>query len=167
MSADATIPVDTAIADAGYTPPTFGDVSEIHEALDFDNIEDLAPDTRVPAKVDGTDAVAKPKAEKTAVDDDVAELKAIEARAKERRKARNATRAKAEATAAPAAKPIEVAPVAKATVTLSPVEQAVKDTIAAIERLAAGDAEAAAANDGAPAADTARRNAQMAAITAK
>jgi hypothetical protein len=161
-----TIAETSAPAEIAYNPPTFGDVSEIHEALGFDGIEDLAPDTRESKPEVTVDEVAakrdtKTKDAKSEADTESAELRAIEARAKERRKARNASRAKTEPVAT---KPVETSP-AK-TVTLGPVEQAVKDTLEAIDRLARGDADSAAKNDGAV-PDSASRDASMQALTAK
>jgi len=177
MSADGSIatPVTDApaVTDgvADYAPPNFGDVSDIHEALGFDNIEDLAPRIDRPGEVNGKpkDEVAakrdeKAKVDAKAADDDTADLKAIEARAKDRRKAAQAAKRKAEPVAAKV-EPVVAAPATAAK--LGPVEQAVKDTLLAIENLSKQDTEAATANGGTPAASTAERTAELAAITKK
>lgn len=174
MSADGsavTPPADTAV-DTGYTPPNFGDVSDIHEALGFSDIEDLAPRIDRPGEVDGKvkDEVAAKREEKAkpgakTADDDTADLKAIEARAKERRKAAQAARKKdAPAAAAPVIAKTETP---AATAKLGPVEQAVKDTLLAIEALSKQDTEEATANGGAPAPTTNARKAELDAIAAK
>jgi hypothetical protein len=201
MSADAGAAAPATTADTGgastdagggYTPPTFGTVGDIRDALDFHDIEDLAPEVERPGATDETaDELAAQRDEKGRFvkgdgdepdkvaakdDDDVATVKAIEARAKARRQQREAARRQREAKAKPpapapapqparaAAKPPEPAAPAR---DLGPVESVVRDVLAQIDKLASGDADAAAAADGSPAPDTAERTAQLAAITAK
>lgn len=197
MSADGAAGADTGGADGGgdgdaglvpNAPLSYGTIGDVREALGLDEIEDLPPDDRdqtaaadeVAAKRDakgkftkgeaeGAEALAKTK-DDAKEDDDVATVKAIEARAKARRLAREAGRREREAKARPAAsaaKPAEPAPAAKPAADLGPVEKLTRDVLAQIERMATGDAETAAAQEGAPAPDTAERKAQLDAITAK
>jgi len=154
-----------------------GTVDDIRDALGFDQIEDLAPDERA-APADEVAAKrtekAKPAAD-TSKEDEIADVKAIEARGKARRAAKMAARrereaavakaaqAKPDAPAAAAAKPAETAPARAAT----PVETAVKDVLAMIGKLAGDDAEAAAAAGDKPAPDTDERKAALAAVNAR
>lgn len=175
MSADAAPPVESApVADVAPEVMQLGGTrDDIADALGFADIEDLAPDER-PAPADEIaakrDAKAdKPKTDETP-DDDVATVKAIEARGKARRqreaKARAEWQAKktseaASAKAPAAAMPKADAPAARAS---TPVESAVKDVLAMIGKLAGEDADAAAAAGGAAAPDTSERKAAMTAI---
>lgn len=187
MSADSAVAVDTgsaAPADTGAPDiiPLGGTVGDIRDALGFDQIEDLAPDPRpdaeeVEAKPNDEPAKAEKPAAKANPDeadetDDVAAVKAIEARSKARRKAKEAERNARLAAQKPAndnagiqdtpppAKPAEAKPERVAT----PVETAVRDVLAQIEALAAGDA---AATDNKPANDNADRTALLTQITSK
>jgi len=169
-AADNSMPVDGPVQLGGT-------VDDIRDALGFDQIEDLAPDERAaPA-----DEVAAKRTEKakpatdTSKEDEIADVKAIEARGKARRAAKMAARrereaavakaaqAKPDAPAAAAAKPAETAPARAAT----PVETAVKDVLAMIGKLAGDDAEAAAAAGDKPALDTDERKAALAAVNAR
>jgi hypothetical protein len=203
MSADGAAGADAGIVDGGDAggmvpegPRTYGTIGDVRDALGLDEIEDLPPDDRdqtpttdeIAAKRDekgrfqkGEGDGAEPAAAKgkddAKEDDDVATVKAIEARAKARRQAREQGRREREAKARPAPAPAAAAPAAAPAQSApakpepgragSPVETAVRDVLAQIEKLATGDAEAAAAQDGAPAADTDERRAQVAALTTK
>ena len=172
MSADASGTVataETATPDFAPEPSSGigGTVDDIRDALGFSEIEDLSPEIARPNAP--KDEVAAKRTEKATKPDDsddteVADLKAIEARAKERRKTAQAARRKAEP---PVAAKVEAPKADTTPAKLGPVEQAVKDTLMAIDALARGDNAAAAANDGAPAPETAARKAELEAITSK
>jgi len=153
-----------------------GTVDDIRDALGFDQIEDLAPDERAaPADEVAAKREEKAKPADTSKEDEIADVKAIEARGKARRAAKLAARREREAAvakavetkpAAPAAavaKPTETAPARAAT----PVETAVKDVLAMIGKLAGDDAEAAAAGGDKPAPDTDERKAALAAVNTR
>jgi len=168
-AADNSMPVDGPVQLGGT-------VDDIRDALGFDQIEDLAPDERAaPADEVAAKRTEKAKPVDTSKEDEIADVKAIEARGKARRAAKAAARrereaavakaaqAKPDAPAAPAAKPVEAAPARAAT----PVETAVKDVLAMIGKLAGDDAEAAAAAGDKPAPDTDERKAALAAVNAR
>ena len=171
----APAPADTGGAAESFTPSQFGTKAELHQAIWGDI--DPGDDGDAAATVDSVvgdevaakrEAKAKPEPE-AKVDDDVATVRAIEARAKARRKAANDARRTREAAAAPAqATPqaqAQAAPVAQARPD-GPVESAVKDVLAQLARLERADADAAA-QTGAAAPDNAERQAAHAAITAR
>ena len=178
-------PVATEAAPAADAAPAIetvelgGTVDDIRDALGFENIEDLAPDERA-APADEVaakrDLKAKPAAkdDKPTEDDEVALVKGIEARGKARRKAiadqrraRDAEVAKAAQTKPDPAPAAATKPADAPARAAGPVESAVKDVVEAINRLAAGDAAAAADNDGKPAADTEERTKALAAVNAR
>lgn len=198
MSADGAADAATG-ADApdgaapGFEKHQYGTVDEIRETLGLNDLEDAPTDERprdeepadeVAAKRDAkgkfvkTDDADKTKPDKAAKDakedDDVATVRAIEARGRARRQAREAARKAAQpapvasaATASPTTQPAAEKPATAPARAATPVESAVKDVLDQIAALAGNDAAATARTEGAAAPDTAERKAALEAITAK
>lgn len=175
---DTAAPVETGSAPAPDAnafqppPPTFGTKSELHDAIwagiDLADGESDTSDDNVVGDEVAAKREAKAKDDKPAVEDeDVKTVKAIEARAKARRKAASEARRSREAAQAPAVKTDPQTTVAPQAARLDgPVESAVRDVIAQLARLERADAEAAATS-GTAAPDNAERQAAHAAITAR